>query len=200
MEKDIPHWFRLFAAAIITGATATFVTAPVIATPAIAVEKAVAPEKNPPGDIPDTQVFIDYAPSFARFTLKVPEGWARTDNPDGASFVDKLDGVIIKVTSAATRPTAISVKGQYVPDLVNRVRAMKLEKVEAVKLPAGETIRISYSSNSEPNPVTSKQVRLENQIYLYYANGKLVSVEFYAPYGSDNVDQWRLMSRSFRWQ
>lgn len=198
MANNNSRWPRI----LMTAAIASTVLAPAAITatalPALAAEKAVAPEKNPPGDIPDTQVFIDYT-SSAGFTLKVPEGWARTDRSDGASFVDKLDGVIVKETPVGVPPTVDSVKRQYVVDLAARVRAMTLGKVEAVKLPAGDAIRIAFSSNSDPNPVTNKQVRLENEIYLYHAKGKLVSVELYAPYGADNVDQWRLMSRSFRW-
>jgi hypothetical protein len=169
-----------------------------VVTRAHAAEQAVAPEKNPPGDIPDTQVFIDYA-SKSGFSLKVPEGWARSDRSDGVSFIDKLDGVVITETRDVAGPTLESVKAAYVPALEKTVRAMKIDKVEAVKLPAGPAVRIAYSSNSEPNPVTNKQVRLENQRYLYFKNGRLVSVELYAPLGADNVDQWQLMSQSFRW-
>lgn len=199
MDHDISRWPQFLLAVTISCTVLTFVASTTLAGPALAAELAVAPEKNPPGDIPDTQVFIDYT-STSGFTLKVPEGWARTDTSDGASFVDKLDGVIIKEIVTVVPPTVANVKGQYVADLAGHVRAMKLGKVEAVKLPAGDAIRISFSSNSDPNPVTDKQVRLENEIYLYYAKGELVSVELYAPYGADNVDQWRLMSRSFRWQ
>src|SRR6476646_4485658 len=74
------------------------------AVPGFAAEKAVPEEKNPPGDIPDTQVFIDYA-SPEGFTLKVPEGWARTDRPEGTSFVDKLDGVVVSLAPESTAPT-----------------------------------------------------------------------------------------------
>lgn len=163
-----------------------------------ATEKAVEPEKNPPGDIPDTQVFIDYV-SKSGFSLKVPEGWARSDRADGVSFADKLDGVVVIESREAMAPTAESARSEYVPALKKATRALKLEGVEAVKLPAGTALRIAYSSNSEPNPVTNKQVRLENQRYLFFKDGRLVTVELYAPLGADNVDQWQLMSQSFRW-
>lgn len=163
-----------------------------------AAETAVAPEKNPPGDIPDTQVFVDYS-SKSGVSLKVPEGWARTDRSDGASFVDKLNGLIITETAEAAAPTVESVKVSYLAVLEKSGRAIKIGSVEAVRLPAGDAVRIAYSSNSEPNPVTNKQVRLENNRYLYFKDGKLVSVDLYAPLGADNVDQWQLMSQSFRW-
>lgn len=164
----------------------------------VAAETPVAPEKNPPGDIPDTQVFINYV-SKSGFSLKVPEGWARSDRADGVSFIDKLDGVVATETRGASAPTVENVKADYVPALAKSVRAMKVDSIEMVKLPAGTAVRIAYSSNSDPNPVTNKQVRLENQRYLFFKDGRLVAVELYAPLGADNVDQWQLMSQSFRW-
>ncbi|UCI10579.1 hypothetical protein [Mesorhizobium sp. B1-1-8] len=167
--------------------------------PAVAAEKAVPAEKNPPGDIPDTQVFIDYA-SPEGFTMKVPEGWARTDRADGASFVDKLDGVVLSVAKADALPSLDSAKADYVPKLEASQRAVRVTGVKQIKLPAGPAIRIVYTSNSEPNAVTNKQVRLENERYLYFKDGKLVTLELYAPKGADNVDQWQLMSNSFQWK
>ncbi|MGX5804606.1 hypothetical protein ACWGS9_25645 [Bradyrhizobium sp. Arg314] len=162
-------------------------------------EKAVPAEKNPPGDIPDSQVFIDYV-SPQGFTLKVPEGWARSDRADGASFVDKLDGVIVSVAKADALPSVDVAKTDYVPKLEAGSRAARVTAVKQVKLPAGPAIRIVYTSNSEPNPVTNKQVRLEDERYLYFKDGKLVTLELYAPKGADNVDQWQLMSNSFQWK
>ncbi|MCZ8544012.1 hypothetical protein OOJ09_07465 [Mesorhizobium qingshengii] len=167
--------------------------------PASAAEKPVQQEKNPPGDIPDTQVFIDYT-SPDGFTLKVPEGWARSDRADGASFVDKLDGVVVSVSKADAAPTVDSAKADYVVKLEAAGRAVRVSAVKQVKLPAGTAIRIVYTSNSEPNAVTNRQVRLENERYLYFKDGKLVALELYAPKGADNVDQWQLMSNSFRWK
>lgn len=166
---------------------------------AFAAEKVVPAEKNPPGDIPDTQVFIDYV-SPQGFTMKVPEGWARSDRSDGASFVDKLDGVILSVAKADASPTVETAKADYVPRLEASGRAVRVTAVKQVKLPAGAAIRIVYTSNSEPNAVTNKQVRLENERYLYFKDGRLVTLELYAPKGADNVDQWQLMSNSFQWK
>lgn len=190
---------RVLRAAVMAAALAS-ASVPIMSAASVAhaAETAVAPEKNPPGDIPDTQVFIDYA-SKSGFSLKVPEGWARSDRADGVSFVDKLDGIVVTESSGAAAPTVETVKAGYVSAMGKSVRAMKIDTIEAVKLPAGPVVRIAYSSNSDPNPVTNKQVRLENQRYLYFKDGRLVSVELYAPLGADNVDQWQLMSQSFRW-
>ena len=181
------------------GAAQAIVVAMALAAgPAFAAEKALAPETNPPGDIPDTQVFIDYQ-SPDGFSMKVPEGWARTDMANGASFQDKLDGVVVTVAPASSAPTVDEVKNSNVATMARQGRALEVSKVESVDLPAGKAVRIVYSKNSEPNAVTNKQVRLEDNRYLYFKNGKLATVDLYAPKGADNVDQWQLMSRSFRW-
>jgi len=153
-------------------ASALALTLASLPEPGLAAERAMPAEKNPPGDIPDTQVFIDYASSEG-FTMKVPEGWARTDRPDGTSFVDKLDGVVLTVAKASSPPTVETARKTYVPELEKAERAVKVSAIRPVKLPAGPAIRIVYTSNSEPNQVTNKQVRLENERYLYFKDGIL---------------------------
>ena len=170
---------------------------PFIATAAQA-ETAIAPEKNPPGDIPDSQVFIvDQGSSYA---LKVPEGWARTGTGPNVSFASKLDGVAVNLTPSATAPTLDWVKAHYVPDLIKAGRAVEVAGVSAETLPGGPAFRIDYTSNSEPNAVTTKQIRLENARYLFFKSGSMAALDLYAPAGADNGDQWQLMSRSFVWQ
>ena len=172
--------------------------APVTALPAHA-EKAIAPEKNPPGDIPDTQVFITYR-SSAGYSLKVPEGWARSEKGPNVRFVDKLDAVQVTLSPAPGQVDLNWVKTAYLPALAKQGRAVKVGKVRRVTLPGGRAFRIAYADNSAPSPVTGKQVRLEHNLYLFERGGKLAALNLSAPYGADNVDQWRLMSRSFGWQ
>ena len=66
---------------------------------AIAQESLVAPEKNPPGDIPDDQVFISYDAQQG-FSLKVPEGWSRTTLDNGVRFFDKYGVIEVTVGDA----------------------------------------------------------------------------------------------------
>lgn len=188
--------------ALVLGAAVTlsYLTMPAAYSASIPqVEDSAATEKNPPGDIPDTQVFIEHRSALG-FSLKVPEGWARKDGPDGVSFTDKLDGVVVMVSAAASAPSVESVKRDYVPKMEAAGKAVKVAGVRAVKVSGGNAILISFTSDSEPNAVTNKQIRLENRRYLYFRNGKLAELDLYAPFGADNADQWRMMSQSFRWQ
>ena len=165
--------------------------------PAIAAEAPIAAEKNPPGDIPDSQVFIDYK-SPAGFSIKVPEGWSRTDKPDGAVFADKYDSIEVTIASAASAPTLASVEANDAKALQSSGRAVKIASIKPLKLEGRDAVVIAYSANSEPNAVTNKQVRLERARYLIFKSGKLVTLDMAAPLGADNVDQWALMSKSVR--
>lgn len=168
-------------------------------TPATAVEVPVAAEKNPPGDIPDTQVFVVYQ-SPAGFSMKVPEGWARSDRPNGAVFADKFDTVDVSAAPAGQAPTVGSARAVEAKTLAAADRAVTIGAVKEVKLAGGSAVEIDYTANSDPNPVTGKQIRLERARYLVFGNGKLVTLDMAAPKGADNVDQWKLMSNSVRIQ
>lgn len=164
-----------------------------------AVEKPVAKEVNPPGDIPDSQVFVEYTSPLG-IKLKVPEGWARTDTADGASFADKYGQIVVGVKPSTAPHTAVSVRLNEATEMEKAGRAVKISAITDVKLPAGPAVRVVYTSNSEPNSVTNKQIRLENERFIIDHNDKTATLTFSAPAGADNVDQWTLMSKSFGWR
>ena len=178
---------------------AAVLAGPIAAGPATARESAVAPEKNPPGDIPDSQVFVKYK-SPAGFMMKVPEGWARVDRTDGARFSDKYNIIDLAVSKADQAPNAAVAKTREAAELEKGVHAVKIKAVKDVKLKSGPAVLISYASNSDPNAVTNRQIRVEHDRYLLFRNGTLITLDLSAPLGADNVDQWRLMSNSFQWQ
>jgi hypothetical protein len=167
-----------------------------VATP----EKPLAPETNPLGDIPDSQVFITYVASPGGYSLEVPEGWARSVTGSDVRFVDKFDGVSVTLQPAASAPIAAGAAQNEALALAQTERAAEVGKATNVKLPGGQAVRITATANSDPDPVTGKQVRLEEEIYLFYQNGVLASLQLWAPQGADNVDQWQRMAESFRWQ
>ncbi|CAB3806166.1 carboxypeptidase-like regulatory domain-containing protein [Pararobbsia alpina] len=185
--------------AVIFAFAALIGSAQIAVTPVRAAERALALEQNPPGDIPDTQVFLTYTSPLG-FSLQVPEGWARTERRDGAKFADKYNTVEVTIAPAAHAPMAGSVADHEAADLLKGGRAVKIETVRQVALRSGPALLIVYTSNSEPNPVTNKQLRLESNRYLIYGGGKLATLDLSAPFGADNADQWKLMSNSFQWR
>ena len=187
---------RNSAAAALIALSAVGVGLPAVSV--LAQEAPIAKEKNPPGDIPDDQVFIVYKSTLG-FSLKVPEGWGRKDAPDGTSFADKYGQIVISIKPVNAPLTLASARAGDVLELEKAGHAVKVSAVTEVKLPAGPAIRIVFGSNSEPNAVTGKQIRLENERFLIGHGDKVATLTFSAPAGADNADQWTLMSQSFGW-
>ena len=130
----------------------------------------------------------------------MPEGWARTDRSDGTRLADKYNAIDATVAPAAAAPTTASVTDHEAAAFIKAGRAVKIDAIRTVKLASGPAIRIAYSSNSEPNAVTGKQLRLEHDRYLIYRSGRLATIDLAAPLGADNADQWNHIANSFLWQ
>ncbi len=166
-------------------------------------ETAVAPEVNPPGDIPDSQAFVKFTNTTGGYQLEVPEGWAQMAAPpeytSDVTFVNKYDGVSVHVAPVTAPPTAASAQTNEVKQIQSKGHVVTITGVSEANLPAGKAVVIRYTSNSDPNPVTNKKVRLENVTYIFYRSGKEAMLTMWAPLGADNVDQWNRMAKSFRW-
>jgi hypothetical protein len=172
---------------------------PSVTDTAVAVQKPVPAEVNPPGDIPDNQAFVPYK-TTAGFSVKVPEGWSRTNSADSVEFTDKLNTIHASWTPAAAAPTVASVKSTDVLRLQSSEAAFKLEGVKAVSLPAGPAVRTTYQANSAANPVTGKQYRLQVERYTLFKNGTRVDLTLLSPVGADNVDPWKIVKESVTWK
>jgi hypothetical protein len=160
----------------------------------------VAPEKNPPGDIPDTQAFVVYKSAEGKFQIKVPEGWSQAKGSSRVEFSDKLNGVAVNWAPSGSAPSVSQAKSTEVPELSRTEAAFKLVSVEQVTLPGGPAVLIRYQKNSEPNSVTGKQYRLDVLRYEFFKNGEQANLILLSPVGADNVDPWRIVSESFKWQ
>jgi hypothetical protein len=185
------------AAALLFAAALTCGFGPALAQPQRALPLAV--EKNPPGDIPDSQVFVTFR-SDQGYSIKAPEGWARRDRPGGVSFSDKYNALDLEVGARAVAPTLASVRAQEVAALEHGAGAVHVLGVARRALPAGPAIVVVYQVNSAPNAVTGKSIRLENERLFIWKDGRLATLTLSAPAGADNADQWRLMTRSFAWR
>jgi hypothetical protein len=187
----------LIAAALVAAAPRAAMAGPP-PLPLAATSVALPPLPNPPGDIPDTQVFVPYRSPLG-FSLKVPEGWARRETAAGVRFSNAYDGLAVTVTATAAPPSAASVRNEQAVALAQSPQAVRIAHIDTLHLPGGEAVHIVFASNSEPNAVTGKAVRQENEQYLFWSHGRLATLTLWAPFGADNADQWQLISRSFRW-
>ncbi|MET7683615.1 hypothetical protein [Streptomyces sp. NPDC005423] len=170
-------------------------------TSSTAPAPAPAPtESNPAGDIPDNQAYVAYQPAGGGFTAKVPEGWARTTTGSTVIFTDKLNRIEIASGRAKAAPTPKSVKSAVVPLLQRQVPKFHLGKVTVVSRPAGQGVLLTYQGDSAPDAVTGKVVHDAFERYSFFQGGRQVALTLSGPVGADNVDPWRTVTDSFRWQ
>jgi hypothetical protein len=143
-----------------------------------------APEKSPPGDIPDNQAFVAYSPPGAGYSVKVPEGWARSTSGGAVTFTDKLNSVRMQSLPAAQAKRAAQIAGG---------------KMTTVTRSAGKTTLTTYTKSSAPDPVTGKVTQDAVQRYVYIHGNRGLVLTLTGAKGADNVDPWKIVTNSVRW-
>jgi len=156
-------------------------------------------ESNPPGDIPDNTAYVAFSPAGGGYSVKAPEGWSRTSTGAKTSFTDKLNRIQMSAAPAATRPSVASVTKTDFPLVKATVANVTLGKVSTVVRSAGSAILLTYQGDSTPDQVTGKVVRDAFERYTFYRAGKRVDLTLSGPTNADNVDPWRIVSDSLRW-
>jgi hypothetical protein len=143
-----------------------------------------APEVNPAGDIPDNQAYIRYSPPGGGYSVKVPEGWARTAAGGAVTFTDKLNTIRMQAGTAGAARKAPS--------------GASAVKVTTVERTAGSATEVAYLAQSPPDAVTGKTRTNAVERYTFPHQGKAVVLTLSGPKGADNVDPWRIVTDSLR--
>jgi hypothetical protein len=159
-----------------------------------------APEVNPAGDIPDSQVYVRYRPSGATYSVKVPEGWSRTATGGATRFTDKLNSIVMEGHAAKSAPTVASVRSQELRKIAASAKAYRPGTVTTVSRKSGTAVLATYETAGVPNPVTGKTKPAEVERYSFFHNGQEVVLTLSGPKGADNVDPWRIVTDSLRWR
>lgn len=154
---------------------------------------------SPPGDIPDTQAFVEFGAPDGSYHVKVPEGWARREMATGTTFTDKLNMIKLVTRAQPSQPTDASVRSSEVPYLENSLPQFHLIRITTVSRRAGHAVLIAYRSLGARDPVTDKRRTLEVDTYEFWQHGTLVEITLSSPKGADNVDPWRTVTDSFAW-
>jgi hypothetical protein len=158
----------------------------------VALPTAAPADNGSGGDIPDNQVFLTFHDLRSGYSIKYPEGWARRGNGALVTFADK-DNTIRIAVSAGRLPTATAARAQLRPAKITSAPS-------AMALPAGRALKVTYRQLGKPDPVTGKRVTLTVDRYYVAGHGHLAVLDLGTPVGVDNVDAYRLISRSFRWR
>jgi hypothetical protein len=150
------------------------------------------------GDIPDSQNFLTLTSQHLRVSMIYPEGWTVQEGSSAVSIKDKNNLVRIALAQGAPATTA-SVQAQLAA--LRRVTpALTTGSVQAIALKSGPAVKATYTTQSAPNPVTGKQVKLKVDRYVLSHGGRVAIVELGSPVGVDNVDAYKRMIMSFKWQ
>jgi hypothetical protein len=157
------------------------------------------PEVSPAGDIPDNQAYVAYSPAGAGYSVKVPEGWARTMSGAVTSFTDKLNRVQMQTVPAPVALTARDARRTEIPKLSKRVAGFKAGSVSTVTRSAGTAVRITYQASSPADPVTGKSHTDAVERYVFFHRGRDVVLTLSGPKGADNVDPWKIVTDSLRY-
>jgi hypothetical protein len=159
-----------------------------------------APEVNAAGDIPDNQVFVPFSPPGGGFAVSVPEGWARSSDGPATVFTDKFNSVRVESALRSAAADVAGTRSTDVPQLQGTVPGFVLGDVRTVSRAAGSAVLITYQADSAPNPVTGKSVREAVERYAFWRAGRQVVLTLAGPTGADDVDPWRIVTNSLRWQ
>jgi hypothetical protein len=150
------------------------------------------------GDIPDTQNFLTLAAPRLRVSMLYPEGWTVQESASRVSITDKNNLVRISI-SRGPAPTAASVQTQLAA-LKRSTPTLAAGTPHAATLKSGPAVKVTYTTQSAPNPVTGKQVTLTVDRYVLRHAGRVAVVDLGTPVGVDNIDAYRRMIESFKWQ
>lgn len=170
------------------------------ATAQQASTQSAGAQPNPAGDIPDSQTFVRYSPPDGAYSVELPEGWARSSSGSVTSWTQQYDGVSMSLSRAAGEPALADMSPGRLKSLDAVGGMPHIAKVEQVLIHGRKALVAYYYSESAPDPVTNKSLKLENEAYFFFNSGKLAALRLWAPAGADNVDQWRRISRSFEWK
>jgi hypothetical protein len=145
-------------------------------------------------------VFLTFDNRAAGYRISYPEGWTRKGTPNDTTFADKNNIVHIVIAKAA--PASPATVASELARLKTANRSLTFTPPATVRLKNGATaVKSTYTIRSTPNPVTGKTVLLVVDRYeLGGTSGRRATVDLGTPKGVDNVDAYRMMISSFRWQ
>jgi len=149
------------------------------------------------GDIPDTANYLTFR--RAGFSISYVEGWAIRLNPlGGVAISDKDSSETVSILRSSRNLKSFS--SADLAQLASTAPRFRLLSKQTVALPAGSSIYAKYRTLSPPDPVTSKRVTVIVDRYYVSGPAKLATLTLATPLGVDNVDAFKLISRSFRWK
>jgi hypothetical protein len=149
------------------------------------------------GDIPDNQQFLVYNSAKGGYSIKYPEGWARTGSPTDLTFADKGNSVHLSI-AAGTAPSVAQAK-QALERSASASSGLKVTSAKTETISGAKVVHLTYEMQGPTDPVTGKRLTLMADRYVLAQGGKVATLDELTPVGVDNVDAFRLIVESFKW-
>ncbi len=106
-------------------------------------------EVSAAGDIPDNQAFVTYSSRAGTYTVKVPEGWARTETSAVTTFTDHFNSIRLVATKRSSAPTVATAQATDVPALRRNFPGFTFDKITLVSRAAGSAVLVNYRQGSD---------------------------------------------------
>ncbi len=151
-------------------------------------------------DVPDNQVFIKYTSKRHHYSLKIPQGWSITKYKSTTKLIYDYNGVSVRIQKEPNYLSFSNIKRIAIKSVKDSYNKVSIKTAKKVTIKSLSAVKVIYKSNSKPNSVTGKGLRLENESYFFYKKGKLLELRLWAPVGTDNADQWKMILNSFSWR
>jgi hypothetical protein len=159
-----------------------------------------AREASEAGDIPDNQIFVAFTIPSGEFSVKVPEGWGRSEESGAVTFSDHFNSIRLEVRPVPASPSIASAEASDLPAIQAVATGFHSGRVGEVTRRAGTAILITYRATSAPDPVTGKAASLDVQRYAFWRDGKEAVITLSSPKGADSIDPWTTVTDSFAWK
>ena len=104
-----------------------------------------AQEVSPAGDIPDNQAFVAYSPPGADYSVKVPEGWARSTAGGAVTFTDKLNAIRMEEGVVKGGFSVAAAKRSQLPVLARQVKGFQRGSVSLSSAPPARRCELPTS-------------------------------------------------------
>jgi hypothetical protein len=149
------------------------------------------------GDIPDNQQFLTFQNRPGGYSIKYPEGWARSGSGDQITFQDKSNTIAIQVAPGSA-PTAASVRSQLKQQAASDP-CLSAGSPQVTTVGPNQAVKVTFTTQGTKSPVTGQRNKVGVDRYVFFKGGRVATVDLSNPVGVDNVDAYRLISESFRW-
>jgi hypothetical protein len=150
------------------------------------------------GDIPDNQIFLTFEDGAAGYSIRYPEGWTRSGATGSVTFQDRANVIHVVVVKGPS-PTPASASARLA-ELKRSDPTVRIGSPQQVTIAGRPVLKVTYTRLSAADPVTAKRLPLTIDRYVYAHGGKVAIIDLGTPKGVDNVDAYRMISRSFQWR